>query len=38
LCWIERLGFNSNASAERSVITVKIGRIRVKTRWTKALG
>ncbi len=33
-----RLGFNPNASAERSVITVKIGRIRVKTRWTKALG
>jgi hypothetical protein len=33
-----RLGFNSNASAKRSVIAVKIGRIRVKTRWTKALG
>jgi hypothetical protein len=34
----ERLGFNPNASAERSMITVKIGRIRDKTRWTKALG
>jgi hypothetical protein len=35
---VQRLGFNPNASAERSMITVKIGRIRDKTRWTKALG
>jgi hypothetical protein len=35
---VQRLGFNPNASAEGSVITVKIGRIWVKTRWTKAQG
>ncbi len=31
------LGFNLNASTERSEMATKIGRIRVKSQWTKAL-
>ena len=35
---VQCLGFNLNASTERSVMATKIGRIRVKSQWTKALG
>jgi hypothetical protein len=35
---IERIGFNLNASRERWVTAVAVGRIQDKTRWTKALG
>ena len=35
---IERIGFNLNASRERWMTGVTVGRIQDKTRWTKALG